>query len=223
MGCDIHICVEKKDGTQWVSCDELITDKHGYHSIEKPVYTGRHYPTFAVLAGAHAWLEHDQKYPLKGFPTDASDNTNKLHLQLIGDAHHESYLTLKELEAVDWDKEWILRVHDLTEKQIAIYDYMIKKHRDKCGVFEKGRFVLDSMYVIPWQLYPLLKTSWFSLMEMIYDDFPVKFGETKEVLLAVPLNLICPRFYNDVIRNLWGYAKHYGDPENVRIVFWFDN
>jgi hypothetical protein len=101
---------------------------------------------------------------------------------------------------------------------------MIEKHKEKNGKFVQGAYVLkESQYVVPWYLYPLLKTPWRSLPEMMYKDFPYKLGDTKEVILAIPLELICRGFYHAVINNIWRYAGGNHSEDNVRIVFWFDN
>jgi len=224
MGCDIHMCVEQKVGDKWVSCDKTKRDNDGYLSIPNPIYHDRDYTVFAVLAGVRGWLESDQKYPTKGFPKDASPETKELYENYGSDAHSTSYLTVKELNDVCWATAYIIRVFDLTERQFDIYKFAIEKHCEKNGVFKQGAYVLkNSPYLVPWYLYPLLKTPWYSMMEMVYKDFPYKCGDTKEVPLAVPLELICPSFYHKVINNLYRYAGGNTSENGVRIVFWFDN
>jgi hypothetical protein len=111
MGSDIHICVEKKKWGKWITADtwyENSSDpEHSYQEIHQPVYSGRDYVLFAVLAGVRAWLKTDQKFPTKGFPKDASSETKKYYKQYEGDAHSTSYLTLQELESINWEKEYI--------------------------------------------------------------------------------------------------------------------
>lgn len=223
MGCDIHMCVEQKNGDKWVSCDKTKRHKDGRLSIQNPIYHDRHYTTFAALAGVRGRLESDQKYPLRGFPEDASPETKEMYEQYGSDAHSASYLSVRALNDVCWGTAYIIRVYDLTEQQIDIYKFAIEKHRKKNGVFKQGAYVLKEPYIVPWYLYSLLKTTWCSFMENMYEDFPHKTGNIKQVPLAVPLELICHGFYHAVINNIWRYAGGNKSENGVRIVFWFDN
>lgn len=224
MGCDIHMCVEEKIGDKWVSCDKTKRDSDEYLSIPNPIYRDRDYTTFAVLAGVRAWLKSDQKYPLRGFPDDASPETKEMYDLYGVDAHSASYLSVRALNDVCWATSYIIRVFDLTERQIEIYKFIINKHKEKNGVFKQGAYVFKNPpYIVPWYLYPLLKTPWISVAEHMYDDYPHKEGATKPVPLAIPLELICHGFYHAVINNIYRYTGGNASEDGVRIVFWFDN
>jgi hypothetical protein len=87
-----------------------------------------------------------------------------------------------------------------------------------------GAWVLDGQLVIPWYLYNLIKTPWTSILEFD-DSFPYRTeGKLHEVLLSVPISLMCSKFYHEVVLSLASYAHVNEDaPNNTRIVFWFDN
>jgi hypothetical protein len=242
MGCDIHLFVEKKKWGKWVSCDEWREDDccdDKVMRLHRPIYRERDYTTFAMLAGVRSWLTIDQKFPTKGFPKDASKEVRKLYNVYGGngehsDAHSASYLTLTELKAIDWTKEYMIRIYTLTERQFALTKWVAKEELKRQGKFVCGAWKPPEQLLVPAELYNLIKRPWTSLYDL-YDEIP-KYageepfpgkepGELKETPLAVPLNLICGKFYRDVVCGLTEYAEvdWRTDADNVRIVYWFDN
>ena len=153
MGCDCHMYVEKRIEGKWVSAEAMLPDENGLLQVPYPqqVYTGRNYALFGFLTEGKVRQDIGIYVgKLKDFPADACKELQDIFISWAGDAHTPNWLTLKELQDVDW-------------KQL----------------------VLD-------------------------DD--------KEV----PLSVAFEHFYWDVVMRLPFYSMG-SKPEDIRIVFWFDN
>lgn len=95
MGCDIHICAERKDQNgKWtrVSLPEY-----------EIVLEERVYAWFAFLADVRNYGAVTPISEPRGIPEDASESTKEAHAQWDVDAHSASWLTLNEL--IDFDYE----------------------------------------------------------------------------------------------------------------------
>lgn len=93
MGCDIHICFEKKkdDGTY-----EMVPNVF-------EVFDCRDYSIFAFLAGVRNYSKITPIVEQRGFPEDASPETLSCFDQM--NDHSPSYLTIAELQSFDYDQE----------------------------------------------------------------------------------------------------------------------
>lgn len=116
MGCDIHFYVEKKqpDGT-WKIHGEFtreVEDEHTWLSQDgRPLYSGRSYNLFAILAdvrngrGFAGIKTGDGFNPIsepRGVPDDASPEYKEIVEQWDGDGHSHSHHTLRQLLDYDW-------------------------------------------------------------------------------------------------------------------------
>jgi hypothetical protein len=113
MGCDIHLYVEKRDGSGWVSCDTWEKDEYEPHRLTVPYgkhfYSSRNYDTFAILAdvrngsGFAGCPTGDGFVPIseaKGLPGDLSP---ELAAEVEASLEHTpSWLTVRELMDYDW-------------------------------------------------------------------------------------------------------------------------
>jgi hypothetical protein len=175
MGCDIHSFAEVKnrDTGKW----EHVTDHFTLDDFDKDWYkkekgdspfNWRSYSMFAFLAGVR---NYDHCTPIsepKGLPSDVSDEIKADYVRWDGDAHSESFLTLKELLDFDYDQKfWNRRVM----KQVS------DNHWNGAALAEEGEGTILT--------YRENLGSWFFT------------------------------HLNDL--------KALGEPEDVRIVFWFDN
>ncbi len=107
MGCDIHVFLEKKTSvnneSKWVNIDywQLNPYHDGVDKYEKeydhvPVYRGRNYELFNILAGVRGSGDGIIDEP-RGLPEDASITTKKESDGWGSDGHSHSYFTLFEL------------------------------------------------------------------------------------------------------------------------------
>ena len=98
MGCDIHIVIEQKYGSNWIG---IINSESIPYGTLDPDPTMRNYQFFAALAGVRG----DGPEP-KGIPEDASGLSRMYIEGRDKDGHSHSYMPLK-----DFISTW-LSVHD---------------------------------------------------------------------------------------------------------------
>jgi len=127
MGCDIHIYVEAKMKGKWVAIEAMKPDENGNMDVPYPqrVYTGRNYFLFGFLTEGK--VRNDRGVyacKLKGFPKDASDEIKVIYERWGTDAHTPNYITLKELQSVNWEQKIIDEDRDsdgnVVEKSIPL-------------------------------------------------------------------------------------------------------
>jgi hypothetical protein len=106
MGCDIHLFTELKKGSgKWKNADYW---QHNYFYDEKdpdceremdpvPVYRGRDYDLFGILAGVRSG-SNDLIDDPRGIPEDACEITKTESERCGSDGHSHSWFTLKELK-----------------------------------------------------------------------------------------------------------------------------
>jgi len=225
MGCDIHIYLEKKINGNWVSADPFTIDLDGNLDVDrkKRIYRKRDYLVFSVLAGVRTFpmpSEYWQKYEATGFPADADPLVKQVYDRYGIDAHTASSLTLKQVTAVDWEKEAVPLQFDGTARQKEIYDFCKNKFINENGKFEQGAWKLTKPFVIDYFLYDAIKAPWISVLEVYLEP---KHTPTTTFWALVPLELACEEFY-EVIRKLedMTITENLKDDE-IRLVFWFDN
>ena len=110
MGCDIHLFTEIKKSInseeKWVNVDnwrynpyyeEGNDDGERMMDVE-PLYSGRNYELFSVLAGVRDYGNNDRIDDPRGLPEDVSDVTKKESDRWGSDGHSHSWLTLRELK-----------------------------------------------------------------------------------------------------------------------------
>lgn len=124
MGCDIHLYVEKRNASgEWVTADTWHDDEDepgrksvylwgpGLKCLAGPLYSGRNYDLFAVLANVRngygvAGCDTGEGFvPIaepRGVPEDACREYLDEVSHWDGDGHSHSWLTLRELLDFDW-------------------------------------------------------------------------------------------------------------------------
>lgn len=99
MGCDIHPYAERREGDRWV----LVKDAKTWEPDEFGTF--RCYGIFAWLAGVRNYSAVEPAFPHRGVPEDASPEVVRLWDEGQDYYHSPSYVTLDELDAVDYDEE----------------------------------------------------------------------------------------------------------------------
>ena len=138
IGADIHLHCEYKDENGWHNCDNHIwNDKENKYEFD-PIYWGRNYDLFGVLAGVRS-----REFPMidspRGLPEDISAKTKEYAVEMKGDAHSYSYLTMKEL--LKWKKKmtrkWkkLLKEHnnEVSGKDSYYGEYITEDEEDSWG------------------------------------------------------------------------------------------
>lgn len=222
MGCDIHLFVERREDDQWVSADTWEPIPETEQEYEdgrvrrrtKVFYGERRYDLFAILAdvrNGRGFAGRDFGYRLRpiakprGLPDDTSQEVRDEADRWGDDGHSHSWLTLAELLAFDWDQTVTQRGaasavglrNALTQDGTTIVTAVLEED------------ALDPEYI------DYIKRR---------KDIP---EETKAELLGPQYYVIWRRayrilagsFYTETIPAL----LQIGVPEDVRIVFWFDN
>lgn len=122
MGCDIHVTIEvcKKrdpsggvepdDESIWEAVDyrkDLPQDASGKDYYEAlwnhPLYFGRNYALFAILAGVRNNFDVTPIAEPRGIPNNASIHAKAACWDWQGDAHSHSWLSLKDLLDHNWN------------------------------------------------------------------------------------------------------------------------
>lgn len=220
MGCDIHMRAEVRKNNKWEIVGEVFPNR--YYRPENELsewnqpktaepYGGRNYDLFAILADVRngrgfAGIKTGEGFvPIsepKGIPEDASEEAKEFLNSYGGDGHSHSFFTVSELMAYDWEQK--------TGKQgyVTIEEYKNFKENGHpeawCGGVDGGGVskitneemdeILKSGNTQP-DTYTLVKWR-TSYRDSVGDYFLV---------------------------NTMDELKKLGEPENVRIVFFFDN
>ncbi|MCI0665666.1 MAG: hypothetical protein L0220_31805 [Acidobacteria bacterium] len=248
MGCDIHIFVEKKVDGKWVSADKWTpypyADEEGetrkeWVDSDDLIYSDRNYDLFGILAnvrngwGAAGSDTGDGFKPIampKGLPSDVSTKVKAESDAWGDDSHSHSWITLEELKAYDWEGQktkhrgWVDLVNfalfDKGDKPVLISGgvggqgvrpvshedmrKLVEKHRDALAPLFEGPIDVAAVFAI--------SRSFWEKEEYSYHT-QIEWEETYAE---------CVRpFFDETIPKL--EALSYGRPENIRIVFWFDN
>jgi hypothetical protein len=123
MGCDSHIYVERRTENGWEKVGKEFTYPYYRSGLKNEVYPAteeegewetnpvltdlfypeRNYTLFAVLANVRNYGESEPIAKPRGIPEDASEGYKKIADEYGIDGHSHSYFTLAELNAVDWD------------------------------------------------------------------------------------------------------------------------
>lgn len=254
MGCDIHLCVEKKIDGKWKSMDKWIkeddTDNskdYQYVKYDDEFYGGRSYNLFAILAdvrNGYGFAGCDTgdgfkpiSYP-KGIPKDVTPEVSKYFENWGGDGHSHSWLTLKELKDYDWEGQksklrgvismfkYIEWMKDKTKAPNGYSGGVLGPNVKHVSNKEMERRIAE--------LDPKVKSDMLLVSEQDGMDLVAlmgrghgKKGDEYEYYTTVEWEetykeAVDPYFFNTTIPKLEELAKDVG-PENVRIVFFFDN
>jgi hypothetical protein len=192
MGCDIHSFAEKrnkKTGKWEVVANHFALDSFDqeYYNKEKgdSPFNWRSYSMFAFLAGVRNYDHCEPLSEPKGLPDDSEylneveedwmgyKETKKQSIELNGNYHSLSYLTLKELNDFDYDKTfWSRRIYRETYNPDGTVS-----GGNGAALAEEGEGKI------------------ITYRENLGEFFFIHLEELKQL----------------------------GEPEDVRVVFWFDN
>ena len=224
MGCDIHMFAEKRNiiTKMWEKIGEVFD--YAYFNPDKPVseyntpktdepFHNRSYNTFAILADVRngsgfAGIKTGEGFnPIsepRGLPEDVSEEIFDESDKWDGDGHSHSFFTVKELKEYDWNQITGLR------GTISLQQYQAIKKGDNPGSYS-GSISGPKIITISME-----KADAHILNpDPSYERFDVYVDYHWNELYKDSAS----RFYNTTIPAL----EALGDPEDVRIVFFFDN
>lgn len=225
MGCDIHSYVEiRKDGQwehyNWYSqFQKGIWDdgspEYDYSAMfNHPLYIHRNYDLFAILANVRngrgfAGISTGTGFkPIsmpRGLPGDVTFDVKKESDNWGADGHSHSYVTLRELLEYDWEGQVTTHFGVVDEEE-----YQAFKSKGE-PLLWAGDISGRSIIKISNAEMDLLLTGDLERKEGIRYYTTIKWDET----------------YLDSVGKHWFITldelKKLGSPEDVRLVFWFDN
>lgn len=197
MGSDIHLFVEKRENDNWVPVADSETS-----SYEGWLYNNRNYNLFAFLADLRNYNNYIPISRPKGLPHDVSKEVKEKADYWGVDGHTHSWLTLEEILEFDWACEDIKKgfVNELEYKEFIKNGYPTSW----CGGFGGN----------------ITNISNEDMDKIISGELKRDEGVSyyTEVSWLVTYKEQAGDFYTKAIPKL----KELGNPENVRIVFWFD-
>lgn len=203
MGCDIHVCCERKNyKDEWINCDYFKLNPYFDNNDDEddkwwlvPIFDDRNYELFATLADVRNYGYIKPISEPRGLPEDIHYITKELADSWGDDGHSHSYYTLKEL--MDY----------MTNAPTITYSGMIS---------EAQRINLDKYNIYP--------TSW--CQETTMDGYTHRTWTVPDDNVPILIEAMKKRCAEEYF--IYEWYKDYEErikkqADNFRIVFWFDN
>jgi hypothetical protein len=231
MGCDIHLCVEQKIDGKWVAVKRPSEDTWDYGKSTLFWLAGqRSYNLFSILANVRNEQDvdgcnSDKRFsPIampKGLPTDMSPDVQANSDDWGCDGHSHSFHLLQDLLDYDWTQTVTLRGW-LSLKEYWQWSRYDKSHGEGpdsyCGGIGGGNIEHITQEELEAIVKPIRENgNTYANQEQELDEI----GRSYYGLCTweQPYYKTCRAFLSDSIPQLLRLGK----PEDVRIVFWFDN
>jgi hypothetical protein len=246
MGCDIHLYVERRENGKWVTCDAWEKDPGdgGRASVpyKKSFYHGRNYDLFAIFADVRngrgfAGVKTGEGFtpisPPRGIPADCCAEYRDVAEGWGVDGHSHSWLTVADIMSYDWTqtttKRGVVRPQEWAAWKLN------GQPESWCGGIG-GSGILT---VSPQRMEAAAKVVTGGDLWKLFHDGGNAFksgplgvavyknlggagdhGEAvTEVSWTIPYYDAGSHFLGSALPRLW----RLGAPEDVRIVFFFDN
>lgn len=237
MGCDIHLFAETKKNGRWESADawEVDEDYDPPRSVvpyAKRFYDDRCYNLFAILAdvrngrGFAGCKTGEGFIPIskpKGLPDDVSENVKSEAQDWEGDGHSHSWHTLADIFSFDWTRRTIL--HGVVSAP-RLWAWNRYRRENGLGPEEYSGDVWGQMvkFADEKELSNSIATFVNSQKDKTYAEIEraidQRFPHTyARISWEVPYFRAAGSFFSEAVPKLLRLGK----PEDVRIVFWFDN
>lgn len=217
MGCDIHMYAEVNKDGKWEKVGNIFDNpwynpdyesKWNTPKTDEP-YTERNYDLFAILAnvrngygfaGVPTGSGFEPISMPRGLPEDVSAEIKELADEWGRDGHSHSYLILSELLGYDWEGQTTTHYGVFSKEQ-----YVQLKKTGIPGAYAAGVFGSDVVIV-----------NGDEIFDVPNDGKSYHAWAAWEETYAQSVG---PAFLEHTLTAL----KELGQPDNVRIVFWFDN
>lgn len=240
MGCDIHLYVEKRVNGKWKAADKWSRDKDDEENPKRLTvdydarfYTGRNYNLFAILADVRngrgfAGIKIGDGFtpiaPPRGIPDGACPEYIQECNAWGSDGHSHSHFTVSELMAYDWTQVSTLQgvVGALTFEKWERYGRSQgESPEDYCGDIY-GR---DIIKVEESVMRKMVKSVVEEAEKLPTHDERQNLLRSKlsnvytTCRWEMPYYKCAGEFLGKTLPRLWRVGK----PDDVRIVFFFDN
>jgi hypothetical protein len=237
MGCDIHLYVEKRanQSHDWESADKWTKDRDdSVMRVDQEFYDGRNYRLFSILANVrngHGFAgvkTGDGFVPIsepRGLPSDVSPNVAALSESWGEDGHSHSYLTVAEIMAFDWTQVSNL-CGVLTGEEFEDWTRWGRARGHAPKGWSGGVTGPQVRNITEEEMTEIVERARKHCVEnkLYCEAFTAYIRKATENLYVScewtqPYYACVGDFISHVLPRLW----RLGSPENVRIVFWFDN
>lgn len=244
MGCDIHMYAEYlgEDRKTWHPFgprgpQEVYDEEKDTYTVVEDVlgriYSDRNYFLFGILAGVRYSPSTPPIAPDRGVPEDSCDEIQNHRSDWSGDGHSHTHCTLTELLAYDWTQTIEER------EQILFADYNIW-----VNVFDRSPDEMPR----PWymsrhkpedtaDIKESFQNEFEAILERVAHLYSQRKGEEARAILDqfqparawcdfhVPFYQRADKFWKTTMPKLARAMQLTPDksPDQVRIVFWFDN
>lgn len=235
MGCDIHLYAEKRVNGVWVTADEwreVPKWEEAHMERINSFYGDRNYDLFAILADVRnghgfAGVKTGEGFvPIsdpRGIPEDCSPEYRREVESWGGDGHSHSWVTLEDIFRYDWtqttQKQGWVNFENWARWKVygsprewsgAISGRSVSRHteEDWTAIWEKVAGDKNPL----WQ-------SDKDLLSQFYGELGGKEWPVTLVTWQVPYYGVSGNFWKETVPRL----LRLGCPDDVRIVFFFDN
>lgn len=218
MGCDIHLLVQIG----------VLKDVWRTEQMDETIYSGRNYELFAVLANVRNYYNIKPIAMPRGLPKDLKERDKEaLEDIYFGGAHSFSYHTLKDIEGYDWEQ--IVTLSGTIDLR-TYRKWMKQGKNDYPEKYSQGVSGPLVMHISNHDMENIINSTEDEGEEISTTLFKCKKWEKRKsidfytrVRWQAKYKDVCYIFYNFMIPALQKLSDQYGGPENVRIVFSFDN
>jgi hypothetical protein len=240
MGCDIHLYAERRENGAWVSADRWSEDKYepGRLTVDYDhrLYSNRNYDLFAILAdvrngygfaGVTTGVGFIPISKPRGLPKDISDQVRAEAQSWAGDGHSHSYHTVAELVAYDWTQTTV-KMGVVSAPEFLNWNRYDRAHGEGPRSYA-GDVAGGGVQYITVEEMGALTNRWSEKLNSLQgqadwktmnERFLTECGSIyTRVSWSSPYWKRCQEFLAGTMPKLW----RLGSPEDVRIVFWFDN
>lgn len=237
MGCDIHFYVERRVDDKWITADKWTPNKYAgeegepAQSVEYDdhFYHGRDYNLFAILADVRngrgfAGIKTGEGFvPIaepRGIPDDACHEYKEVAERYGSDGHSHSYFTVAELLAYDWTQVTCLQGW-VDPKNFEEFERWKKRGGEGPSEYCGAVMGQSIEHVSNEEMRAYVK-------QVLTDKRGSEWKTAVETLNPHKVTLLewtetyahcCQKFLSETLPRLWQLGK----PEDVRIVFFFDN
>lgn len=214
MGCDIHCFAEVLENGVWKKVGSVFNNP--YYEPERnakwnvpfidAAYSIRNYAVFSILAGVRT-DNHilPIAYP-RGIPSNASKKIRDIVDKWSSDGHSHSFFILHELLGFDWHGQEATHISIITEQ-----DYLLFRENGFTNnmMFYSAISGYKAKTVTDWEYEQIIKNP--TLREDYHYSVAIQWKKTYYESAR--------QFVDETIPAL----QKLGDPDKVRIVFFFDN
>lgn len=250
MGCDIHLAVEVRDGSGWQRAEPFEPNPYA-RFVDEPAevrqrwYHDRNYRLFAMLAdvrngrGTAGVDTGDRLIPIdepRGLPDDVSKEVYEDSAKWGVDGHSHSHFTLAELLAVDWwgtesvNRGWVDPPRDGWGRFKDEADWLAWTTRALAGGYYSASISggVGGQSVVAKHLDGTVTLGDTARSSLFRGRTPVATAETKPTVYEVEWRCSWAQDaganWFQLLARMGGVMVARGvSPQNVRIVFWFDN